>query len=63
LVKVKRHRHLMLHYLDEHWQAKQWYVEHDLSELVQHEYDHLNGVLCTMRAIDNQSFKYKTMSE
>ncbi len=63
LVKVKRHRHLTLHYLDEHWQPKEWYVENDLSELIQHEYDHLNGILCTMRAIDHQSFKYKKMNE
>ncbi|MCU0401755.1 MAG: peptide deformylase, partial [Algoriphagus sp.] len=25
----------------------------------QHEYDHLDGVLCTMRAIDEKSFKWK----
>ncbi|MCU0468465.1 MAG: peptide deformylase, partial [Arcicella sp.] len=30
-----------------------------LSELIQHEYDHLEGILCTMRAIDNQSFKWR----
>jgi len=31
--------------------------ENDLSELLQHEYDHLNGILCTMRAVDDKSFK------
>lgn len=59
LVKVNRHRRLKLTYLDEHWQQHEWWVEDDLSELVQHEYDHLDGVLCTMRAIDNQSFRWK----
>ena len=34
----------------------------DVSELVQHEYDHLNGVLCTMRAIDDKSFRWKEKS-
>ena len=63
LVKVKRHQSLTLHYLDENWQAQTWEVKDDISELVQHEYDHLNGVLCTMRAIDGQSFKYKMMRE
>jgi peptide deformylase len=59
LVKVKRHKHLTLRYLDEHWQVQEWYVEDALSELVQHEYDHLNGVLCTMRAIDDKSFSWR----
>jgi peptide deformylase len=59
LVKVNRHKRLKLTYLDEHWQQQEWWVEDDLSELVQHEYDHLDGILCTMRAIDNQSFRWK----
>ena len=28
----------------------------DLAELVQHEYDHLDGILATMRAVDEKSF-------
>jgi peptide deformylase len=59
LVKVKRHRTLTIKYLDEDWQPQQWDMEGGLSELLQHEYDHLNGVLCTMRAIDGQSFKWR----
>ncbi len=59
LVRVKRHQALKLTYLDEHWQSHELRVEGDLSELIQHEYDHLDGILCTMRAIDNQSFKWK----
>jgi len=59
LVKVQRHRSLTLHYLDENWQQRTWQVQDNISELIQHEYDHLNGVLCTMRAIDGQSFKWK----
>jgi peptide deformylase len=59
LVKVKRHRNLTIKYLDEHWLTQQWDMKDDLSELLQHEYDHLNGVLCTMRAIDNKSFKWR----
>ena len=58
LVKVKRHQSLTIHYLDENWTPQQWNMDGALSELLQHEYDHLNGVLCTMRAIDAQSFKW-----
>jgi peptide deformylase len=59
LVKVKRHKSLTINYLDENWQPQSWKMEDALSELIQHEYDHLEGILCTMRAIDNQSFKWR----
>jgi peptide deformylase len=59
LVKVKRHRSLTIKYLDENWEPRVWEMEDALSELLQHEYDHLNGVLCTMRAIDEKSFKWR----
>jgi len=26
---------------------------------MQHEYDHLNGILATMRAVNDQAFKWK----
>lgn len=59
LVRVKRHKSLVMKYLDANWQEQSWQAEDALSELLQHEYDHLNGVLCTMRAIDAQSFKWR----
>ena len=59
LVKVRRHRTLTIKYLDEDWKAREWAMENDLSELLQHEYDHLNGILCTMRAIDDKSFRWR----
>ena len=59
LVKVQRHRSLTIKYLDERWQPREWDMKDELSELLQHEYDHLNGVLCTMRAIDEKSFRWR----
>ncbi len=59
MIKVKRHQSLTIKYLDEHWQLQEWVMKDSLSELLQHEYDHLNGVLCTMRAIDDKSFKWR----
>ncbi len=60
LVRVRRHCNLTLTYRDEHWQPHTWNVtDWGLSELIQHEYDHLNGVLCTMRAIDEQAFRWR----
>lgn len=60
LVKVKRHQSLTISYLDESWEPHEWKMEGALSELLQHEYDHLNGILCTMRAIDEKSFKWRS---
>ena len=60
LVKVKRHKKLTITFLDEYWEEHIWNLEDDLSELIQHEYDHLEGVLCTMRAIDQKSFKWRS---
>lgn len=59
LVKVKRHKSLTIKYLDENWLPQEWKMSDDLSELLQHEYDHLDGILCTMRAVDNKSFKWR----
>jgi peptide deformylase len=59
LVKVRRHKELTIRYHDEAWQPKEWKMQNDLSELLQHEYDHLDGILCTMRAIDDKSFKWR----
>lgn len=59
LVRVQRHRALTLEYLDEHWNPQSWRVSDAVSELIQHEYDHLEGILCTMRAIDPYSFRWR----
>lgn len=59
LVKVKRHKKLKLSYRDMDWNIHEWKMEGDLAELIQHEYDHLDGILATQRAIDNQSFRWK----
>lgn len=59
LVKVKRHKKITIKYLDENWKPQEWEMENSLSELLQHEYDHLDGILCTMRAIDSKSFKWR----
>lgn len=59
LVKVKRHRSLTISYLDEHWQPQTWQMENSLAELLQHECDHLDGILCTMRAVDEKSFRWR----
>ena len=59
LVKVKRYKRCRIKYLDMDWKEQEMSLEGDLAELLQHEYDHLDGILATMRAIDNKSFVIK----
>ncbi len=59
LVKVKRHQKCLIKYYDMEWNERKIVLEGDLSELLQHEYDHLDGILATMKAIDNRSFFVK----
>ncbi|MFN7975825.1 MAG: peptide deformylase [Acidobacteriota bacterium] len=52
-VKVRRHAALTLHYQDGDGAERLWVVEdRATAELVQHELDHLDGVLALDRAID-----------
>lgn len=59
LVKVKRHRTCTLTFRDLTWEMHQWELTDDLSELLQHEIDHLDGILATQRAVDAYSFKWR----
>ncbi|OBR97168.1 peptide deformylase [Clostridium ragsdalei P11] len=60
LVKVKRYKECSIIYKDINFVDKTLNFKGDLSELIQHEYDHLDGILATMRAIDNKSFYIKS---
>jgi peptide deformylase len=52
LVRVRRHRRCAVRFRDLHWTEITWTLEDDLSELIQHEYDHLDGILATQRAVN-----------
>ncbi|MCI1247303.1 MAG: peptide deformylase [Megasphaera sp.] len=59
LVRVQRYKKCKITYRDMKWQKQEMVLEGDLSELLQHEYDHLDGILATMRAVDTRSFYIK----
>ncbi len=61
LVKVERYKRGDIFYFDENFKQQNMHLEGDLSELLQHEYDHLDGILATMRAVDNKSFYFEQM--
>ena len=58
-IKVCRHHSLKMKFRDENWVEQIWELHGDMAELLQHEYDHLDGILATMRAVDNKSFSFR----
>lgn len=60
LVKVLRHQNCLIVYRDLEWQERAMSLEGDLSELLQHEVDHLDGILATARAVDARSFALRS---
>jgi peptide deformylase len=60
LVKVRRHKSCRIRYKDPDWIDQELRLEDDLSELLQHEYDHLDGILAVSRAIDGKSFALRS---
>jgi peptide deformylase len=45
------------------WNPQKMQLEGDLSELLQHEYDHLDGILAVSRAVDGRSFALRSQKE
>ena len=57
LVYVERSSAVVLRYLDERGEPRTLQASGALSELLQHEMDHLDGILAIDRAIDRDSFR------
>ena len=56
VVKVRRHKRCRIAFRDENWTEQRTDLGEDLGELLQHEVDHLDGILAIQRAIDEKSF-------
>ncbi len=63
LVKVERHRRCRITYRDMEWKESTLPLEGDLSELLQHECDHLGGILAVSKAMDKYSFAVKSQRD
>ncbi len=55
LVWLERAKSVVVRYAEEHGEARKIEASGALSELLQHELDHLDGVLAVDRAIDSNS--------
>ncbi|MBP6823596.1 MAG: peptide deformylase [Acidobacteria bacterium] len=60
MVRVRRHVEIDVSYISESGESKMVTARGDLSELLQHEIDHLDGILATDRAIDERSFALRS---
>jgi len=58
LVLVKRHRMIDISFYDLRWKRHVWSLKDDMSELLQHEYDHLDGILAISRNPDVRFMKW-----
>ena len=56
MVRVERARRILVNYADSRGLMQSVEAEGDLSELLQHEIDHLDGILAVERAISPQAF-------
>lgn len=58
IVRVRRHRSISVTALDDRGRRREWLeLPESLSELLQHEIDHLDGILMTDRAVDGDSVR------
>ncbi len=59
LVRLRRHRRCKMRFRDLQWREQVWELKDAMSELMQHECDHLDGILATQRAIDAHAFQWR----
>ena len=64
LIKVKRYQSISISYQDEDGAFHEWnHLDKIKSELLQHELDHLDGVLAIDRAVNSEGINYRTVYE
>lgn len=55
MVKVSRNKEIEVNFTDTSGNAKRLHAKHGLSELLQHEIDHLDGILAIDRRLDDHA--------
>ena len=63
LVKVERHQSCRITYRGMEWKEHAMLLDGELSELLQHECDHLDGILAVSRAVDKFAFALKSQKK
>lgn len=60
LVRVRRSVEVKVRYFDERGAERELSAKNQLAELLQHEIDHVDGILATDRALDARSFAMRS---
>src|SRR5215472_5197832 len=64
LVRLQRYKSISIHFFDEHGKRQEWCrLDQATSELLQHEIDHLEGILAIDRALDRDSLVLREQFE
>ncbi len=63
LVRLQRHRSCRVSYRNDQWVEIAEHHSNDLSELLQHECDHLDGILAVDHVLDQDSLKWRWTAE
>lgn len=64
LVRVQREQSISLQYVDEHGKQHEWHdLDQAAAELLQHEIDHLDGILAVDRALDKEALVMRAVYE
>lgn len=63
MVRVKRNLAVLVRYQDREGRKQELEADGSLSELLQHEIDHVHGILAVDRAIDSKHIVYRTELE
>ncbi len=58
-VRLKRHNSCRIRYRDHNWKEKVMELKGEMSFLLQHEYDHLEGILAIDRSLDKPRYQYQ----
>lgn len=58
MVWLKRHKRITISFYNINWEKQKWELENDMSELLQHEIDHLDGILAIEKGKDMKCLKW-----
>src|SRR5215475_14464619 len=61
MIRVRRHVEVDVGFTDQHGSQRALKAQGALSELLQHEIDHLDGILATDRAVDGRSLAMRNV--
>jgi peptide deformylase len=57
-IRLERHKNISISFYNLKWEKLIWHIDDGMSELIQHEYDHIEGILAITKAKNIDCFKW-----